>query len=48
MIVSAVEPTLREGLIDRYIVAAEFQGIAAELIINKMDLLPAEEVQELQ
>ena len=48
MIVSAVEPTLREGLIDRYIVAAEFQGIAAELIINKMDLLSAEEVQELQ
>ena len=38
-IVSAVLPELREGLIDRYLVAADRQGIDAEIILNKVDLL---------
>jgi len=38
-IVSAIEPSLREGLIDRYLVAAHVQGIEAHIVVNKVDLL---------
>jgi ribosome biogenesis GTPase len=38
-IVSAVEPALREGFIDRYLVAAHAQGIESHIVINKIDLL---------
>ena len=37
-IVCAVEPPLREGLIDRYLVAAHRAGIAAHIVFNKTDL----------
>ncbi|MSP70751.1 MAG: ribosome small subunit-dependent GTPase A [Myxococcales bacterium] len=37
-IVCAVEPPLREGLIDRYLVAAHASGIDAEIVFNKIDL----------
>ncbi len=38
-IVVAPLPELREGLIDRYLVAASSQDIEAEIILNKTDLL---------
>ena len=38
-IVSAIRPPPRSGLIDRYLVAAQQQGIAAGLLFNKIDLL---------
>jgi len=38
-IVCAVLPELREGLIDRYLVAADRQDIPAEIVLNKVDLL---------
>ena len=37
-VVSAVEPALREGLIDRYLVAAECEQIPGCIILNKIDL----------
>lgn len=46
-IVAAVEPPLREGLIDRYLVAAHAQGIEASIVFNKVDLLDAEEAEEV-
>ncbi|MBU0553507.1 ribosome small subunit-dependent GTPase A [Myxococcota bacterium] len=39
-IVTAVEPPLRTGLIDRYMVAAHAQSIPASVIFNKTDLVP--------
>ena len=45
-IVSALEPPPREGLIDRYILAAEWQEIEPVILFNKMDLEGAEEVIE--
>ncbi len=37
-IVCAVEPALKEGLIDRYLVAAHAARIAPEVVFNKIDL----------
>ncbi|MCB9529134.1 MAG: ribosome small subunit-dependent GTPase A [Myxococcales bacterium] len=45
-VVSAAEPPLREGLIDRYLVAAHQQGIEAWLVFNKLDLLDDEPEEE--
>ena len=42
-IVSALEPPPREGLIDRYILAAEWQEIEPVILFNKLDLEGAEE-----
>ncbi len=42
-IVSALEPPPREGLIDRYLLAAEWQEIEPVILFNKMDLEGAEE-----
>ncbi|MDN3526212.1 small ribosomal subunit biogenesis GTPase RsgA [Halomonas sabkhae] len=42
LIVFAVEPEPHANLIDRYLVAAEATGIAPVLVLNKVDLLPAE------
>ncbi|MFN2308604.1 MAG: ribosome small subunit-dependent GTPase A [Gammaproteobacteria bacterium] len=39
IIVCAPEPPLSEGLIDRYLVAAELIGVQARILINKADLL---------
>lgn len=39
-VVVAIEPPLRPGLIDRLLVAAHAQGIAAGVVFNKIDLLP--------
>ncbi len=38
-VVVTIEPPLREGLIDRYLVAAHMQGIDASVVFNKVDLL---------
>ncbi|GAB2797192.1 small ribosomal subunit biogenesis GTPase RsgA [Halomonas shantousis] len=42
LIVFAVEPAPHANLIDRYLVAAEATGITPVLVLNKVDLLPAE------
>ena len=42
-IVCAVEPPLKSGLVDRYLVAAHAQGIAAGLVFNKIDLVMDDE-----
>jgi ribosome biogenesis GTPase / thiamine phosphate phosphatase len=44
-IVVCTEPPLREGLIDRYLVAAEMQGIDAEIVFNKVDLIASDPEQ---
>jgi ribosome biogenesis GTPase len=36
-VVSAVSPPFREGLVDRYIVAADAAGIEPVLVLNKID-----------
>lgn len=38
-VVCSIEPPLREGLIDRYLVAAHRAGIEAHVVFNKLDLL---------
>ncbi|MEQ5801307.1 small ribosomal subunit biogenesis GTPase RsgA [Halomonas sp. H10-9-1] len=42
LIVFAVEPEPYPNLIDRYLVAAEATGIPPVLVLNKVDLLPAD------
>ena len=41
VIVTASDPALRRGLIDRYLVAAGFQDIPAVIVLNKIDLAGA-------
>lgn len=38
-VVVAIEPPLRVGLIDRYLVAADQAGIEAHVLLNKVDLI---------
>lgn len=38
LIVVAAKPEARAGLIDRYLVACEYHGIAAGIVLNKIDL----------
>ncbi|SHH96608.1 small ribosomal subunit biogenesis GTPase RsgA [Ferrimonas marina] len=45
LVVSAVVPELSTQIIDRYLVAAEDTGITPVLVLNKIDLLSAEERQ---
>jgi len=42
VVVSSVKPELKEGLLDRYLVEAESQGMEVILVLNKIDLLNAE------
>ena len=52
LVTSALEPRFRPGIVDRFLVAASSQNVAASLVINKTDLLDgkaakrAEEVDE--
>lgn len=46
-VVCAVEPPIREGLIDRYLVAAHAQGIEASVVFNKLDLAYEDELAEI-
>lgn len=41
--ISAFEPPMREGLIDRYLVAAHAAGIEALIVLNKVELIPADD-----
>ncbi len=43
LIVTSVVPELNEGLVDRYLVAAELSGINAVLVLNKIDILTEEQ-----
>lgn len=45
-IVVALEPPMREGLIDRYLVCAHAQGLEASIIYNKVDLIDDDELYE--
>ena len=42
VIVCACEPPVREGLIDRYLVSARMEGLAASILFNKTDLMSSE------
>jgi ribosome biogenesis GTPase len=48
LIICAVEPPLKEGLIDRYIVTAGHEGIDPVIVLNKIDLESAASVQRCQ
>lgn len=45
-IVSAIDPQPKEGLIDRYLVAAEWQSIPSVIVLNKVDLEGVDEALE--
>lgn len=44
---SAAEPAIKPNLIDRFLVTAEKSGIQPLICINKIDLIPAEDLQPL-
>jgi ribosome biogenesis GTPase len=48
LIVSAAKPSLKTGLIDRYLVACELADLAASIVFNKIDLLAAEQLDEIK
>jgi ribosome biogenesis GTPase / thiamine phosphate phosphatase len=48
VIVCAAEPPLREGLIDRYIIAARLEGLKATILFNKTDLLDQNALEHYQ
>lgn len=39
VIVCAIEPPMREGLIDRYLITARLEGLKAIILVNKSDLI---------
>jgi ribosome biogenesis GTPase len=47
LIVTSPVPELNEGLVDRYLVAAELSGISAVLVLNKIDILTEEQKNQL-
>ena len=48
LIVCAATPTLKIGLIDRYLIACELAGLAASIVFNKIDLLSSVELQNIK
>jgi ribosome biogenesis GTPase len=42
LVTSALEPRFRPGIVDRFLVAASSQNVAASLVVNKTDLLDGE------
>ena len=48
LIIMAVKPALNEGLLDRYLAAAELTNITPVIIFNKTDLLSQTELEEYQ
>ena len=48
LIVTAAKPALNEGLMDRYLAAAELTGISPVIIFNKTDLLNNAELETYQ
>lgn len=47
VVVSVKSPTLRTGLIDRFLVAAQVGQMAPFIVVNKMDLKPFEEFENI-
>ncbi len=47
LIITSPIPELNEGLIDRYLVAAELSGINAVLVLNKIDVLTDDQLEQL-
>ncbi len=47
LIVTSPVPELNEGLVDRYLVAAELSGVTAALVLNKVDILTEQQQQLL-
>lgn len=47
IVVSVSEPPLRPGLIDRFLIAAQIGGLHPVIIINKIDLGPNEEINNI-
>ena len=47
-IVCAAKPTLRTGLIDRYLVASELAGLKPVIVFNKLDLLNEKKLQQVR
>lgn len=47
LIVSASKPSLKTGLIDRYLVACELAGLRAVIVFNKVDLIDSDRLQEV-
>jgi len=48
LIVNSPIPALQTALIDRYLVAVEMTGIKPVIVINKIDLLSADQLQTMQ
>jgi ribosome biogenesis GTPase len=48
LIVCAAKPSLKTGLIDRYLIACELAGLSACIIFNKIDLLSATQLQDIK
>jgi len=48
LIVVAPRPELKEGLIDRYLVAAELSNITPVIVLNKLDLLDSDQQQQYE
>jgi ribosome biogenesis GTPase len=47
-IITAIKPELNEGLVDRYLVAAESLGITPVIVLNKIDLADEETLDSLR
>jgi len=47
-IIFSIRPELNEGLIDRYLVAAETLGITPVLVLNKIDLTDKEQLADIR
>ena len=47
-IITAIKPELNEGLVDRYLVAAEALSITPIIVLNKLDLADKEELHTLK
>jgi len=47
-IIFSIRPELNEGLIDRYLVAAETLGITPVLVLNKIDLTDKEQLNDIR
>lgn len=48
IIVSAIKPALKTGLIDRYLVAAEFSGFTPVIVVNKTDLANVGDINNIK
>jgi ribosome biogenesis GTPase len=47
MVFACAQPEPKMGMLDRFLVAAERQGIPARIVVNKIDLMDLEDVQSI-